>query len=341
MSTKTSKKRILLALLFSLVGLAAYFFWSSSFNGSKMIRSNPALKKDYELLREENAGTSIDSVAMALRRLNSYRLPEGLTEALKRSNDPRPQIRSAVAEALSMNVLKEEVFDAESRLVLDPEESVRVASLTALTRIGDPRRTEIFDRAMANPGKSVREEFLIHSGLYMAAKGDEKGGHLKAIHSLLSRHKNDPDLVFFGLKTLLRISPDDAQSVEQIKVSFLDPKTTKELLPPLYRYLVRTRPEFLKKRFSKDAKSAFAPLRVTALNSILEVCPIERWSLIQSVLKDPVIDSQSKIIARRIAGSLGGKEDSKGMIQAPPPGTDRCENFGQYKSPRATTGKGR
>jgi hypothetical protein len=341
MGTSSSRTRILLFSLIPIAGITAFFIWNSYFHGSKLLRTHPVLKKDYQLLKNEDEKTSVDSIAMALHRLNSYRLPEGISEALKREKDPRPQIRSAVAESLAMNVLKGEVLETSIRLLSDPDESVRVAALTALGRVGDPRRVEILNKAMQNPAKSVREELLIRSGLYAATQGADRTVHLKAIHSILDQNKGDPASITYGLKILLRVSPNDPESLNRIEAAFLDSKTAPELIPALYRQLVRARPELLKKRFSQDARSKFIALRVTALNSILELCPSDRWSVIQWIANDTSVDVQSKTIAKRVATYLGGKVNANDSIQSANPSSDRCALSSRGKAAPASTGKPR
>ncbi len=322
-----------------LLGVTGYQIWNSYFRGSKLLRTHPVLKRDYQLLRSEDSKTPVESIVMALHRLNSYRLPEGLAEALKRERDSRPQVRGAVAESLAMNVLKGEVFETVIRLLSDPEESVRVAALTALSRIGDPRRVDLLNRAISNPSKSVREEILIRSGLYSATQGTDREAQLKAMYSLLDKSKGDPALFAFGIKTILRLSPVDRESMDRMESAFLDPKTPRELIPALYRQLVRSRPELLRKRFSQDVHSKFNALRITALNSILELCPSERWSVIQWVATDASVDAQSKVIAKRVATYLGGKVDAKGAIQTIPAASDRCSPPKPAKSAPPPAGK--
>ncbi len=338
--TLSPRKKIFIGSFVVSLGVASYFAWTLHFGISKNLRSNPVLKKDYQILKGEDSKTRVEQISMALHRLNSYRLPEGLAEALKRERDPRPQVRSSVAESLAMNVMQGEVLEAEIRLLGDPEEAVRVAALTALSRVGDPRRVELLKKAMGNPSKSVREEFLIRSGLYNATQGSEQESHLSAIHALLDQHKGDPGLNAFGLKVLLRTAATDARSLDRVEGAFLNSATPKELIPSLYRQLVRTRPELLVKRFSKDARSAFVALRITALNSILELCPPERWDVIQGVVNDPEMDPQSKMVAKRIASHLGGKIDASEKILAPPAGSDRCAVSRRGKLKHPDTGKG-
>jgi hypothetical protein len=341
MNTSSARTRILLFSLIPIAGVTAFFIWNSYFHGSKLLRTHPVLKKDYQLLKNEDAKTSVESIAMALHRLNSYRLPEGLSEALKREKDPRPQVRSAVAESLAMNVLKGEVLETSIRFLSDPDESVRVAALTAIGRVGDPRRVEILNKAMQNPAKSVREALLIQSGLYAATQGADRADHLKSIHAILDQNKGDPASTTYGLKVLLRVSPNDRESMDRIESAFLDSKTAPELIPALYRQIVRARPELLKKRFSQDARSKFVALRITALNSILELCPPDRWNVIQWAASDESVDAQSKVIARRIATYLGGKVDANGSIQNANPSSDRCVLSQQKKPAPASAGKPR
>jgi|GEM_PF-4830438 len=346
MKTLLAQLKFLIPVILVLGGGAAYWAWHSHFGISKALRSNPILKRDYDTLRGEDSDTPVQQVAIALYRLNSYRLPEGQSEALKRVSDSRPQIRSAVAEALAMSGLKGESLEAMNRLVSDSDESVRVAALTALTKSADPKRSEVLAHARVNASKSPREELLIHGGLYGVTQGPEKEEHLKEILKALDSKadasgKSDNAAIAFALKTLLRMSPTDSASMDRLQAAFADPTTPKEMLPTLYRYLVRVRSDFLRKRFSQDVRSEFVALRVTALNSMLELCPSDRWSILQWLFSDPKVDPQSKTVARRVATYLGGKVATDGRLTLPEPGADRC-SAGKDKSLRqAPAGKAR
>jgi hypothetical protein len=237
-----------------------------------------------------------------------------------------------------MNVLRGEVLAAEIELLSDSDEAVRVAALTAISRTSDPKRVEILNRALAHPSASLREKLMIQGGLYGVAQGAEKEAHLTAIHEIMDQHQDDPALITYGFKVLLRISPSDSASADRFQAAFTQASTAKELLPALYRFLVRNRPDFLRKRFVQDIRAPFAALRITALNSILELCPSERWTMIQLVANDASFDPQSKTIARRVAGFLGGKVNDAGVIQLPSPGADRCA-MNQVRQPVAKPAK--
>jgi hypothetical protein len=124
MSTLLTRNRVLQLCVVLLVLGSSFFVWNTYLRGSKALRTNPVLKNDYRILKNEDASTRVEAIAMALHRLNSYRLPEGLSEALKRVKDPRPQVRGAVAEGLAMNVLRGEVLAAEIELLSDSDESL-------------------------------------------------------------------------------------------------------------------------------------------------------------------------------------------------------------------------
>ena len=123
----------------------------------------------------------------------------------------------------------------------------------------------------------------------------------------------------------MRISPNDSESIALIQDSYQDSATPKEILPSLYRFLVRNRPEFLKKRFIQDVRTGSLPVRVTALNSIVELCPLERWSALQSILADSKVEVQVKALASRMVGFLGGKIGQNGGVERPTQGGDRCD----------------
>ena len=325
MNTPISKKWILTLLALILVLGGSIFFWDRYGRESKTLRTNPILKKDYELLKHENGSTSLDGIGIALHRLNSYRLPEGKREAMKRLSDPRAQVRASVAESLGMHPLVGEIVDAEVKLLKDSDESVRIAAVDALSRSGDKRRSELLGEALSHPSLSARELMAIHGGLALATQGPEREGHIKVVRDSISKNQNELGMVLQGLKVLVRISPNDQESISLIQGAYQNSATPKEVLPSLYRYLVRNRPEYLRKRFLQDVRSGTLPVRVTALNSMMELCPPERWSAIQSILMDSKTEVQVKSLASRVAGFLGGKVGQKGELEKPGPGADRCE----------------
>jgi hypothetical protein len=338
MNSSLSRGKILTLILMPMIGATAYFVWKSRFGGSEILRSRPVLKKDLALLVKGDA--PVNEAVMALHRLNSYRVAEGLEEALKREKDPRPEIRSAVAVSLAMHPMQGRVLEAESRLLQDPEETVRIAALSALTRVSDPGQRMALQRAMENPKKSVREEFLIHAGLYGATQNAERKTHLDAIHSLLDQHKKDHAITSHGLAVLARLSSEDQKSRDLIQNAFVDPATRSDVLPLLYRSLLRSRPEVLVNRFSRDAESRIPGLRLIALNSVLELCPPDRWTVMVKVMKDPATDSQTKAVVKRIATYLGGKTDAEGMIHRIPESQDRCGISKRSAPGAASSGKG-
>jgi hypothetical protein len=127
-----------------------------------------------------------------------------------------------------------------------------------------------------------------------------------------------------ALRHLIRISPNDEESVGIVEKVFQNPNAPSEAMPAMYRYLVRHRPEMIKKRYSKDIRSEFLPLRAIAINSIMELCPPDRWSILKSLMSDTKIEPQLKSLAMRTAIFLGGKSGPNGVVMPPPSGADRC-----------------
>ncbi len=338
MNTPILKKGIIRILMLGLVIGGAFFLWNRFGRDSKVLRSNPILKKDYELLKHESDSTPVDGVGIALHRLNSYRLPEGKSEAMRRLRDPRAKVRGAVAESLGMHPLVGDVVDAEIQLMSDAEESVRIAAIDAISRSGDSRRLTLLGDSLSRPSLGVRESMAIRGGLAMATQGTERDGHVKALREGIQKSQTDSAALLQGLKLIVRVSPADSDSINLVQDYYQNAATPKEVLPSLYRFLARSRPEFLKKRFLQDVRSGTLPVRVTALNSILELCPLERWVAIQAVLNDAKAESQLKALASRMVGFLGGKIGQNGGMEKPGPGADRCEQR-MKKSPQQVAPK--
>ena len=330
-------KKILIGVGSVVALVVAVGVWNRYLRASKEIRNNSTLKRDYELLRHETPGTPVDSIGIALHRLNSYRLPEGKTEALKRIADPRPQVRSAVADALGMHPLKGEIIESEIRLMADSDEGVRVAALNAVSRSEDSRKVDLLNGVIKNASAGAREVMEAHAGLARSAKGAERDAHVKAIRELLARNQKDSAMSVQGLKILVRLDPSDDESTNLIMETFTASGTSRQILPSLYRYLIRRRPEVLKKRFSQDVRSGPIEMRVTALNSILELCPPDRWNAIHTVMTDAKTEPQVKSLVARIVQFLGGKTKPDGSFDKPAPGADRCDL--RTKAPAAPHGR--
>jgi hypothetical protein len=318
--SKRTLKMVLLVLV--LIG-GGYWTWNRYFRVSKNIRVNPVLRHDLELLQNEKTTTPIEALANALRRLNGYHLKEGVEEALKLVGDPRSQMRGAVAESLAMHPLEGAILNAEVKLLEDQDEYVRLSALDAISRSKDAKRDEYLNRVASNPKASAAEILTAHAGLYSTAKDASRETHLTAIRETLQKRKGEPQAFNQGIKLMLRLAPGDAASADLLQGIFLDPATPKEELPQLYRYLVRNRPDLLRKRYLQDVKHAYVPVRVTALNSILELCPPDRWSAIQAIAGDPHSDASLKSLANRLAGYLGGAATANGAVKRP--SVDRCD----------------
>ena len=336
MSSSLSKK-VLIGVGSIAVLAAAAGVWNRYLRPSKEIRNNSTLKKDYDLLRHETATTPVDSIGIALHRLNSYRIPEGKSEALKRIADPRPQVRSAVADSLGMHPLKGDILEAEIKLTGDSDENVRISALNAISRSDDPRKNDLLSGVIKNASAGARELMEAHAGLARTAKGADRDAHVKAIREIIAKNQKDSAMLTQGLKIMVRLDPSDDDSTNLIMESYLNPATARPIIPALYRFLVRRRPEPMKKRFSQDARSGPIEMRVTALNSILELCPPDRWSVIQAVVSDSKTEPQVKSLVSRIVQFLGGKAKPDGSFDKPAPGADRCDL--RSKAPAAPRGR--
>jgi hypothetical protein len=343
------KKNLVIGIVGIGIIAAGGWGWNRYLRVSKVIRTNPVLSRDLELLKGETAATPVEGISVALHRLNSYRLPEGKKAAMKRIADPRPQVRGAVAEALAMHPLEGDVLEAESKLIHDSDESVRAAAIGAISHSNDPKRTQYLKEVLNDPKAGQREIWIAHAGLYLSTQGQEKADHLRILNEGLEKNQKDPALYGFLIRLLVRLSPSDGNAADAMEKAYLSPVSPKEMIPQIYRYLARNRPEFLKKRYLSDVRSTFLPLKMTALNSMMELCPADRWTAIQAVMGDSSADAQVKTVATRIAGYLGGSVSAKGVVQRASPAADRCEPKGSIaekgmakpalKSPLESTAK--
>ncbi len=322
------KKNVVAGIVGIVIFAAGGWGWNRYLRVSKVIRANPVLSRDFELLKGETASTPIEGISVALHRLNSYRLPEGKKAAMKRIADPRPQVRGAVAEALAMHPLEGDVLEAESKLIHDSDESVRVAAIGAISHSNDPKKTNYLKDVLNDQKSGQKEIWIAHAGLYLSTQGQEKAEHLRILNEGIDENQKDPVLYGFLIRLMVRLSPSDGSAADALEKAFLSSVTPKEMIPQIYRYLARNRAEFLKKRYLTDVRSSFLPLKMTALNSLMELCPADRWAAIQAVMGDSSSDAQVKTVATRIAGYLGGSVSATGVVQRASPAADRCEPKG-------------
>ncbi len=306
--------KIQVLLLVAGLGLLSggVFLYKKVTSESPELLKAPDLLADYKTLK---SGTDDPSaVGMALARLAGRQIPEGQAEALKRVTHKNPTVRRMVAQTLAFYPFEKATKDALTKLSLDPDENVRTTVLEMLPSRNDGEQRILFLKNYLERKEATKEELtLCHYGLYQLAKDpNEKQTHLDTVFKAASTEPSARNAI--GL--LIRMAPTDKKVIEFLQARISTAVMTKgqpseevaRMLPTIYRHLVTQYPTVLKEKFATYATTPDLHLRVTALTSVAQLCPSDRWRVLNKILMSPESDFASKNAALTGIDQLGGKK---------------------------------
>ncbi len=315
--------RILPAVLI-LMGLAGAGYWLKKPKElSEKLRFDPQLAGDYQVLDREDANTSPERVALALLRLNGVRSLEGKREALRRSRDPRPAIRKAVAESLAIAESDPDVSRTQEALLFDPDREVRFAALRGLAFSTEPGRNRLLEVRLANAATEPLERLTAHAGLSRSGLAGSERIHLSLFRTELESSIGKPHFAD-AIRILVRLSPDDPGCIRLAERLFASGAVPEPLLPEMYSFLARRSPVFVSARVMTDIRSPVLPLRNTVINNLSTLCPPERWKAIQWVVEGGASPEPVRMLALQAAESLGVRLAPGMRVPQNTPRADRC-----------------
>lgn len=276
---------ILLGLF--LVGL---LLWSVPRMKQMMERARvPSEKERVAKLMQEDKGNLIKKdateyeVYAGLIRLAQLKDPYARQEATQRIGSPSRVIREAVANALGY-------FDDESsvaslsKLLSDPEKSVRIQAIQGIGHLPGPAREKLIQEFLKGPISSIEERAAAYTSLIRVSTNPEiKSQALGKILQEVHKAKTDPEGMSVAMMAL-STAPRDPRVLDMLR-DILKREHSHPIWPLAIRHLASTQDAWLKKSIDTFAKSPDAQVRLAVVQTLHMICPVNRWALLEETLK--------------------------------------------------------
>ena len=253
--------------------------------------SKPKIPTTQEMLAKQNQRdldtlnaprADEQSIYAALSRLGQQLNPTARQIAVRRLKDPSAMIRAGVATSLG-HFEDEESLQALKTLAADPAESVRVATLRALSFRRLPVREELLKTELAKSGLSEKVRIAAAASLLTVSQNSATKELVFKELALIAKNSKDFADRAEALYRAADVFPDRPELV-QIYRDTIEGKRDPELMPQAIHHLSALRDPKLKALFATLVKNSNPRVRMAALQVLPGVCPVERWTILADVI---------------------------------------------------------
>lgn len=312
------KKQIMIAGAVVVTVFFVGWFGGMSYQKYKMthsfpgaMRPNPGAAVDFAALQEkdlkilQNEKSSDLEVTAALARLSSTRNPLALKEALKRVKSSVPPVRSGAIRALGYFDTPEANQElAELAKTSDPQ--VRGDVIASVSMVPSPQREKILLELEKQKDLSPQESFQIKIKLMQISQSEQKKNELlQQVISKIEKEQDNQQVIGLASQVLMMSSrnPVTIRFLEKV----LATGKPKQLVPIAINQLASSQPEQMMKQLPNLLHSSDLSMRKNALQLIAQLCPKDRWSILEAQIKQEK-DPEVRMQVIQIAGRLGGEK---------------------------------
>lgn len=301
-------RRIFFSFGLLVLVVVGFITYKSTKRSPELIRA-PQRIDDYELLKKNQGDASAQG--MALLRLANSMIPEGQDEALRRIGNQDPRIRRIAAQALSYYPFEGSVREGLMKLSKDADARVRGTVLESIVNRVEPSRIQFLSDYINRSGITGTERLQTYFGLFqLTSDSNSKKKYFEEIFRAASLEVPPQG----AIPLLIRIGDNNNEVLAllagRLSAALHGKKLDEgivQMLPTIYRYLLQRDPGGLKPMFSKSALGPFQFLRVSALTTVADLCPVDRYDVLKRILTEKKYDESSKNAALTGLSKLGGK----------------------------------
>jgi hypothetical protein len=302
-------------------------------------------------------GASVPQVFAALLRLGQRQDPIARQSAMQRLNDKNDTVREAVAASLGY-FDDSESETALSKLVKDPVPKVRIRAITALGMRRLPVREKKLEAIVAEPGLSPSEYIAAAMSLLkISNEGSTRERAIARMVEMAQSSKTPPAVAGNAAMSIISVAPNDPKVRALLRDFAAHPKNP-DLAALSIRQLALMGDSEAKSLLPKLIDNANAHVRSAAVLSIPMLCPADRWTLVENILRSDrdrtVVDSgfqilrlmspaEGRALLQRLVDSKALQGDEQKTAEAmmselsrKPAGQDSCTNPKIDAKPAAT-----